>query len=175
MCAQKIREWFDSEFRGWSLMHWTLDGALTFIVGVVLSVFPGVTVIHVILLCVGVLLAAIAATSLWLRQRQGQREARVGDKSEAKKSVKERLSQLAGEVRETKTPEEADAVARRAIRYVAGYFHESVRDELTDIADKIACRTDWNDVLCEIADRLDVMGDIVYASDIRRLPKPGDR
>lgn len=174
MMCKNAGSWFKKQFRGWSIMHGLFDAALVGGLGTIWAALSLSTWQIVSLVCAGTI-AIISGTCLWLRRHEGHREARVGDKSGAKESVKKRLQTIASSMLEIRTHEEAEAVVRQAILYVTSCFNKSVGNELKAAADTIDRRTDWKEVLREIAVRLDAMSDIVYASDIKRMPPPGDR
>jgi len=167
---KSVSDWFHEQFRGWSIMHFALNGALVWVAGVVVSPLAGFTLWHVLFLCAGVLVAVLAVTSLWLRRDEGVRKSRGREQPGIREEVRQGYRVLAERARKIASLEEASELRGDLFARMEMHFSEAMIVPFRKLLDGIEHRTDFSKLLRECSVKLDAMIDSLHYSDIKRHP-----
>lgn len=130
----------------------------------------GFSTLECLLLAVLIGVAIVAAVTLAYRMKPERREARVGDKTETVKQVRDAYEALANEAFKVESREQAIFIAKQIISYVKMHFAESVALEFEKLLGNI--QDDWHDKLREGSFLIKARLAVLHYDDIRRLPKP---
>ena len=160
-------EWCVHQFRGWSLIHFVLDAALTGILAIVLEQLTMFSCWAIVAICVLSCVVVACLISMAVRHR----EVREEEKHRVRDNVVGHLRTLAKQLNlPTASPEAIRQWSEVASHAVESRLNRQLSVEFADLLQDVEKRTDATVMALKAVDYLNSICDRLHYSDIKRLP-----
>jgi hypothetical protein len=165
-------QWLQNEFRGWSLIHFILDGAVTGLLTALVPVFATLAWWHVLLILFFAFLTITCLIAIWVRRNEGAVESRAREQPGIREDVRNAYRALAARARGINDPLVAAAYRDELLATMQTHLSDKIAEEFRIMLADIDRRTDLQSILNLCAVRLDAIVASLHYSDIKRLPRP---